>query len=109
VGHADGGGFIYTLWATLPDKFTGFASAEAAGARKFSLQPKPTFVTIGSQDKIVPPALQHRSFDIVLKVNESGEHTTPFGPKDTLYKGKTPPSSGNTKAPTPSPATPTRR
>jgi len=91
------------------DKFAGFASAEAAGARKFSLQPKPIFVTIGSQDKMVPLAFQHRSFDIVLKVNQAGEPTTSFGPRGTLYTGKTPLSSGNTKAPTPSPATPTRR
>jgi len=90
MGHSNGGGFIYTLWATRPDKFAGFASAEAAGARRFTLQPKPIFVTIGSQDKIVPPALQHRSFDIVLKVNQAGASTTPFGLKGALYKGKTP-------------------
>jgi len=87
IGHSNGGGFIYTLWATRPDNFTGFASAEAAGARQFSLQPKPIFVTICSQDQIVPPALQDRSFDIVFKVNQAGRPGSPFGSKGTVHKG----------------------
>jgi len=88
MGHSNGGGFIYTLWAMRGDLFAGFGSAEAAGARRFKLRPKPIFVTIGSRDQIVRPAMQHLSFNEVLKVNQSAGKGSPFGAKGTLYKGK---------------------
>jgi polyhydroxybutyrate depolymerase len=90
MGHSNGGAFIYTLWALRGDKFAGFASAEAGGARRFNLQPKPIFVTIGKRDQIVRPAMQHLSFNEVLRINQASEKGSPFGAKGTLYQGKSP-------------------
>jgi len=90
MGHSNGGAFVYTLWALRGGLFAGFGSAEAAGARKYSLQPKPIFVTIGSRDQLVRPAVQHLSFGDVLKVNQAAETGSPFGAKGSLFKGKVP-------------------
>jgi polyhydroxybutyrate depolymerase len=90
MGHSNGGAFIYTLWAARGTLFAGFGSMEAAGARRYSLMPKPIFVTIGSQDQIVKPLVQHTSFNAVLKVNQAPNHGMPFGDKGALYKGLVP-------------------
>ena len=90
MGHSNGGAFMYTLWALRGDLFSGFGSAEAAGARRYTLKPKPIFVTIGSRDAIVPPAMQHASFNDVLKVNQASDKGSPFGPKGMLFKGRAP-------------------
>jgi len=90
MGHSNGGAFIYTLWAIRGNKFAGLASAEAAGARKYSLKPKPILVTIGSNDQLVPPVVQRFSFAEVRKVNQAAKTGSPFGPKGVLYKGKVP-------------------
>ncbi len=89
MGHSNGGAFIYTLWAARPNQFAGFASFEAAGARMVNV-PKPLFVTIGSQDKIVPPALQQASLKMVYRVDGSSGNGSSFGPKGTLYPGTEP-------------------
>ena len=90
MGHSNGGAFVYTLWAARPTVFAGFASAEAAGARKFTLTPKPIFVTIGRRDEIVRPAIQRASFNTVQKVNQDSGTGTQFGPKGTLCPGTAP-------------------
>jgi len=90
MGHSNGGFFMYTLWAMRPDKFAAFGSAEAAGAGRFSLTPKPIFITIGSQDNIVPPALQRRSLNYVFKADGSSPTGERFGEKGTLYNGTAP-------------------
>jgi len=90
MGHSNGGAFVYTLWAMRGDLFAGFGSAEAAGARRYKLQPKPIFVTIGSRDAIVRPAVQHLSFNDVLMVNHGSTSGSPFGPKGTEFTGKVP-------------------
>jgi len=90
MGHSNGGYFMYTLWAMRPNLFAAFGSAEAGGAGRFNLSPKPIFITIGSQDKIVPPALQKRSLDFVQRVDQSASNGIPYGEKGTLYKGTAP-------------------
>lgn len=90
MGHSNGGAFVYTLWSARGTLFAGFGSMEAAGARKYRLTPKPIFVTIGSRDQIVKPALQRLSFKSVLKVNEAAAAGKPFGQLGTLYEGKAP-------------------
>lgn len=90
MGHSNGGAFIYTLWALRGNLFAGFASVEAAGARKYALNPKPIFVTIGNRDRIVLPFLQRASFASVLKVNEAIQPGSPSPSKGTLFKGEVP-------------------
>jgi polyhydroxybutyrate depolymerase len=90
MGHSNGGLFMYILWSLRAGKFAAFGSCEGAGALTVTLTPKPFFITIGDEDKIVSPALQHRSLNAVFKVNGSASSGTPFGDKGTLYKGAQP-------------------
>lgn len=51
MGFSNGGGFVYTLWATRPDRFVAFAPGGAVGGRSLRLlKPAPAFVTVGEQD-----------------------------------------------------------
>jgi polyhydroxybutyrate depolymerase len=90
MGHSNGSFFMYTLWAIRPNLFAAFGSAEAAGANRFNLAPKPVFITIGSEDRIVPPALQRRSLNAVFQVERSQSSGQPYGEKGTLYEGLSP-------------------
>ncbi|MBS1708770.1 MAG: esterase [Armatimonadetes bacterium] len=90
MGHSNGGGFVYTLWAARPDAIAGVASANAAGAMRVS-RPLPAFIVVGDKDQLVEPKLQHSSLDTVKALLGS----TPEGGRklsDTVhaYSGKAP-------------------
>jgi hypothetical protein len=70
--------------------FAGFGSAEAGGAGRFTLTPKPIFITIGSHDQIVQPALQKRSLNYVFAADKCTTAGNPYGEKGTKYDGAAP-------------------
>lgn len=90
MGHSNGAQFMYTLWATRGNELAAIGSCEGAGGQLMTLSPKPFFITIGDQDALVPPALQHRSLDAVFRVDGSAKSGEPYGEKGTLYKGTQP-------------------
>jgi polyhydroxybutyrate depolymerase len=90
MGHSNGGQFMYTLWSMRGAQLAGIGSYEGAGGQSVTLTPKPFFITIGSQDRLVPPQLQHRSLDAVFRVNGSSPNGTPFEGQGMLYPGTQP-------------------
>jgi hypothetical protein len=73
-----------------PDRFAALGSFEAAGAKSVNLTPKPFFMSIGDEDRLVPPTLQRTSLEEVLRVNGASAPGTRFGDKGTLYPGNQP-------------------
>ncbi len=90
MGHSNGGQFVYTLWAMRGAEIAGIGSFEGAGGQSVRLTPKPFFITIGSQDRTVPPALQKRSLDAVFRIDQSSTNGQPYGDKGMLYSGDQP-------------------
>ncbi len=77
MGHSNGGGFTYSLWAQRSDKIAGFAPAAAAGARP-SVTPKPAFLMMGKGDTVVPYSRQIESMERVMQVNlKAGSASAP--------------------------------
>jgi len=90
MGHSNGGQFVYTLWSMRGSELAGIGSFEGAGAQTVRLTPKPFFITIGEQDQIAPPRLQHLSLNTVFRLNRSEATGNPYGPQGKLYKGTQP-------------------
>ncbi len=90
MGHSNGAGFAYTLWATRANRLAGIGCFEGALPARATLSPKPFFISIGDQDALVPPSLQHRCLNKVFQVNGSSAKSSPFGEKGELFAGKEP-------------------
>lgn len=90
MGHSNGGYFMYTLWEMRPQKIAAFGSFEAAKGRCDLTVPRPLFVSIGSEDKIVPPLLQRRSLRAVMVLDGSSSDGASFGSCGTYYPGTQP-------------------
>ncbi len=90
MGHSNGGGFVYTLWAARPDVIAGVASANAGGARRVT-KPLPAFIVIGEKDQLVDPKLQHSSLDALKRLLRSTpEEGRKVGDQVRAYSGQAP-------------------
>ncbi len=85
MGHSNGGGFTYTLWATRGSLFAAMGPSAAAGARQIT--PKPAFIVMGEADATVDPVRQRASIATVRKINGAEGEGKSAGPNVTLFKG----------------------
>lgn len=90
MGHSNGGYFMYTLWQMRTNQIAAFGAFEAAKGQCNPTVPKPLFVSIGSQDRIVPPFIQKRSLSALMKLDGSAPQGTSFGSNGTLFPGLQP-------------------
>jgi polyhydroxybutyrate depolymerase len=79
AGHSNGGWFTYVLWVTRADKFAAFAPAAAIfGPMIEGAKPKPALIIAGEKDRLVPFALQRRTIDAVLRLNQAAVKGEPW-------------------------------
>lgn len=72
AGHSNGGWFTYVLWATRADRFAAFAPAAAVfGPMIEGAKPKPALIIAGEKDRLVPFALQRRTMDAVIRLDQA--------------------------------------
>lgn len=71
MGHSNGGGFTYLLWAERCDKLTAVApSSSANGKIRGKLKPKPVLHVAGKEDPLVKFTWQKRMIGQLLKLNK---------------------------------------
>lgn len=92
AGFSNGGGFTYTLWTARADKITAFCPSGAAFFTDDTVLKlaKPAFVTISTDDEIVPTQYQKAALEEVKKINQSEASASPYGAEGVLHKGKQP-------------------
>jgi len=74
MGHSNGGGFTYLLWAERPDIFAAVApSGSAALKSRNVLKPKPMLHVAGDNDPLVKYEWQTMMIESVKKTNECGD------------------------------------
>lgn len=79
TGHSNGGWFTYVLWAARPDAFAAFAPAAAVfGPLADGAKPKPALVIAGRKDRLVPFALQRRTMDRVIALDQAAVKGEPW-------------------------------
>lgn len=93
MGHSNGGGFTYVLWAARGDTLAAVAPSSAAGINRFikELTPKPALHVAGKKDPIVPFDRQEQLMDAIRALNGCEAKGQPWGKQGTLY-----PSPGGT-------------
>jgi len=96
MGHSNGGGFTYFLWATHPGLFAaiGPSAAGFAGLRgidRNSLKPVPLIHVIGTEDTVVNPEGQERTL-AQMRVLNGCESTTerPYGKSESKSSKQSP-------------------
>lgn len=74
MGHSNGGGFTYCLWAARPELLAAFAPSSTV-ARNFTdqLVPKPAMHIAGKTDPIVKYAWQEPMMNFIKTLNGCGE------------------------------------
>jgi len=88
MGHSNGGGFTYLLWATRRDEFAAFGPSAAVAGRNFGrLRPAPAVVIAGEHDELVKFAWQQLMIGELRRINQCGPGR-PDGPGGTLYDSK---------------------
>ena len=88
MGHSNGGGFTYLLWAKRRDVFAAFGPSAAIAGRNYGpLRPAPVIQIAGEHDELVRFAWQQRMIEALRRGNECGEGR-PAGPGLTLYDSK---------------------
>jgi len=89
LGHSNGGGFTYLLWAARGDVFAAVAPCAAAARPEFKqhMKPKPVLHMAGENDPLVKFAWQQRTIDELRKINGCGEGK-PWGEHCTMYPSK---------------------
>lgn len=71
IGHSNGGGFTYLLWATRGDVLAAIApSGAAAGRRLTDFKPKPVLHIAGEKDQLVKFSWQQLSIERVKQINQ---------------------------------------
>ena len=72
MGHSNGGGFTYLLWAHYPGLFAAIApsAAGAAGTRGGDFKPIPLIQVAGRQDETVPYESQMRTIQRIRQLNK---------------------------------------
>lgn len=82
MGHSNGGGFTYLLWAERADALAAVAPSAAIGSRAATkLRPKPAMHLASPADELVKFTWQARMIDHVLSVNGCG-------PRDPAATGR---------------------
>lgn len=66
MGHSNGGGFTYALWAGMGERFAGFAPSAAAPGARLQGGSKPIFMQGRRGDEVVPFAQQKETMQAVL-------------------------------------------
>ena len=70
MGHSNGGGFTYLLWAQRGDLLAAVGpSGAVASVYRGELKPKPAFIVSGESDQIVNPLAQRNGIDFVKTLN----------------------------------------
>jgi polyhydroxybutyrate depolymerase len=76
MGHSNGGGFTYLLWAARGDLFAAVAPSASVAARLAKdLKPKPVMHIAGEQDELVKFAWQQATITRLRMLNDCGEGT----------------------------------
>jgi polyhydroxybutyrate depolymerase len=74
MGHSNGGGFTYLLWAERGELFAAMAPSGSAGRQYVaSLKPKPVLHVAGERDPLVKYAWQERMMEALRELNQCGE------------------------------------
>jgi polyhydroxybutyrate depolymerase len=92
MGHSNGGGFTYLLWAVRGDVLAGVGPSSGGGLALVanSVKPKPAFIACGEKDQLVPIDNQRRVIEAAKKVNgceEKGQEWAHFATKYPSSKG----------------------
>lgn len=88
MGHSNGGGFTYLLWATRGDTFAAVApSGSLLKNSRGKLKPKPVLHVAGENDPLVRFAWQKAQIETVKEVNQC-EEGKPWNGKATIYPSK---------------------
>lgn len=85
MGHSNGGGFTYLLWASRPDVLAAVAPSAAGSRRVMQLKPKPAMHIAGENDPLVKFAGQQRVMEAVRRVNQCESTGQPWAANCTLY------------------------
>jgi polyhydroxybutyrate depolymerase len=76
LGHSNGGGFTYLLWAERGDVFAAMAPSGSAAFKSLTkLKPKPVLHVAGETDPLVKFDWQKRMIDGLLAVNQCDKGT----------------------------------
>ncbi len=90
MGHSNGGGFTYLLWAERGDVFAAMGPSGSAAAESFpKLKAKPAIHVAGEKDPLVKFEWQRRTMDGLLKLNGCDPDGAPWGDHSALYASKT--------------------
>jgi polyhydroxybutyrate depolymerase len=88
MGHSNGGGFTYLLWATRRDVFAAFGpSSSMAGKCYPPLKPAPVVHVAGRNDRLVKFSWQEYQIDQLLRINQCGQGRK-VAEDVTLYESK---------------------
>jgi polyhydroxybutyrate depolymerase len=88
MGHSNGGGFTYLLWAERADIFAAMAPSGAAALKiRNTLPPKPVMHIAGDNDPLVKFAWQSSMIDAVRKSNQCGDGSK-WESSCTMYSSK---------------------
>lgn len=85
MGHSNGGGFTYLLWASRPHVLAAVAVSAAGSRRVWQLSPKPAMHIAGEHDPLVKFAVQQRVMEAVRKVNRCESTGQPWAQDCTWY------------------------
>ncbi|GAB4457991.1 MAG: hypothetical protein OHK0029_18580 [Armatimonadaceae bacterium] len=69
MGHSNGAGFTYLLWAERGERFAAFAPVAGGGRSLQSLTPKPVLHIAGEKDPLVQIENQRRVMETIRRVN----------------------------------------
>ncbi len=86
MGHSNGAGFSYLLWAERGDKLAAIAAASASIQQQFHHGMIPVLAIAGEKDDVVPFRLQQRNIERLKTMLGATPNPTPFG-VGQLYKG----------------------
>lgn len=89
MGHSNGGGFTYLLWAMRGDKLRAVAPCAAVAPQVVEkLKPKPCLHLAGKDDPLVRFAWQERMMKTVLEINHCEAQGKPWAPGCLRYDPK---------------------
>lgn len=90
MGHSNGGGFTYLLWAERGDVFAAVAPSAAVAAESvLKLKPKPCLHLAGETDPLVKYEWQQRMIEAVRKINGCDATSQAWQTVGSIYPSKT--------------------
>ncbi len=90
MGHSNGGGFTYLLWAARGDMFAAMAPSSAVPKAEdaVKMKPKPAFHVAGENDPLVKYDWQKVAIEKIKELNGCKGQTEEFGPGTTKFIGE---------------------